>query len=90
MTNHYAKYKDFVINTFQDNQRKPCGLPTDRPTDRRTDRQTDRPTLAKQYTPSSSKGGIKREKKHFRALPPGGAIVDHIEQQIFLVHVITI
>jgi hypothetical protein len=27
MTNHYVKYEDFVINSFQDNQRKPCGLP---------------------------------------------------------------
>jgi hypothetical protein len=51
MTNHYVKYEDFVINTFQDNQRKPCGLPTDRP--------TDRPTLAKQY----KKGGIKKKKR---------------------------
>jgi hypothetical protein len=46
MTNHYVKYENFVMDSFQDNQRKPCGLPTDRP------------TLAKQYTPSSSKGGI--------------------------------
>jgi hypothetical protein len=45
----YGKKKnneDFVINSFQDNQRKSCGLPTDRPTD-----------ISKQYTPSSSKGG---------------------------------
>ena len=41
------KYEDFVINGFQDNHRKPSGLPNDWP------------TLAKQYTPSSSKGGIK-------------------------------
>jgi hypothetical protein len=47
ITNHYVKYDDFVINSFQDNQRKPCGLPTDRP------------TLAKQYNPFYSKGGIK-------------------------------
>ena len=38
------------MNDFQDNQRKPFGLPTDR--------HTDRLTLAKQYTPSSSKGDI--------------------------------
>jgi hypothetical protein len=49
MTNHYVNYEDFVINRFQDNQPKPCGLPMDRR------------TLAKQYTPSSSKGGIKME-----------------------------
>jgi hypothetical protein len=51
MINHLVKYEDSVINSVQDNQRKPCGLPTDRP--------TDRPTLAKQHTPFSSKGGIK-------------------------------
>ena len=57
MTNLHVKYKDFVINFvingFQDNERKPSGLPTDR------HRQTDWQTLAKQYTPSSSKGSIK-------------------------------
>jgi hypothetical protein len=41
MTNHYVKYEDYVINSYQDNQRKACGLPTDR--------LTDRTTLAKQY-----------------------------------------
>ena len=41
-TNLHIKYESFVINGFKDNQRKPFGLPT----------------LAKQYTPSSSKGGI--------------------------------
>jgi hypothetical protein len=36
MINHYVKYEDFVINSFQDNQRNPCGLPTDRWTDEPT------------------------------------------------------
>jgi hypothetical protein len=58
MTNHYVKYEDFVINTFQDNQRKPCGLPTDRPTYRRTDRQTDRQTdISKTIYPLFFEGG---------------------------------
>ena len=29
MTNLQAKYEDFVINGFEDNQWKPYGLPTD-------------------------------------------------------------
>ena len=48
---HVNICKYFVINSFQDNQRKPYSLPTDV--------QIHRPTLAKQYTPSSSKGDIK-------------------------------
>jgi hypothetical protein len=44
-----VKYEEFLINSFQDNQQKPCGL---------TDGQTNRPKLAKQYTPSSSKEDI--------------------------------
>jgi hypothetical protein len=44
-----VKYKDFVINSFQENQRKPCGLPTDRPKYRLTD-------ISKTIYPSSSKG----------------------------------
>ena len=46
MTELHLKYENFVINRFQDNLQKPYGL------------QTDQQTLAKQYTPSSSKGGI--------------------------------
>ena len=45
MTNLPVKYEDFVIYGFQNNQQKPSGLPT-----------TD--IIARQYTPSSLKGGI--------------------------------
>jgi hypothetical protein len=38
MTNQYVKYEDFVINSFQDNQWKPCGL--------QTAKLIDQPTLA--------------------------------------------
>jgi hypothetical protein len=51
MTNHYVKYEDFLINSFQDNLRKPSGLPTDRQINGPTDIQ------AKQYTPSSFEEG---------------------------------
>jgi hypothetical protein len=54
MTNHYVKYEDFVINAFQDNQRKPCGLPTDRPTDRQTD-------ISKTIYPFFCEGGHNNE-----------------------------
>ena len=50
MTNLLLQYEDFMIYSFQNNQRKPFGLPNDRPTDRQT--------IAKQYIPSSSKGGM--------------------------------
>ena len=33
MTNLQVKYEDFVIYGFQNNQRKPSGLPTNQPTD---------------------------------------------------------
>jgi hypothetical protein len=54
MNNHHTKFevprpkRSLVIS------RKPFGLQTDRPTDRQTDRQTN----AKQYIPTSLKGGI--------------------------------
>ena len=53
MFNLHVKYEDFVIhvNGIEDNQHKLFSLPTDRA------------TLAKQYTPSSSKGGIKYVKR---------------------------
>ena len=44
------------------------GIPTDGPTDRRTcqptDRRTGQPTWAKQYTPTSLKGGIMNEQQN--------------------------
>jgi hypothetical protein len=58
MTNHYVKYEDFVINSFQDNQKKSCGLLKDRPTN-----------ISKTKNPFSSKGGITNwesvEQNHF-------------------------
>jgi hypothetical protein len=60
---HYVKYEDFVINTFQDNQQKPCGLPqTDRRTDRQTDRQTD---ISKTIYPLFFEGGHNYTMYHF-------------------------
>ena len=50
ITKLHVKYKGSVMNGFHDNQLKPFGLPTDIP--------TNQPTLVKQYTPSSLKGGI--------------------------------
>jgi hypothetical protein len=47
MTNHYVKCEDFVINSSAETMWSIDG---------QTDRQIDQPTLAKQYTSSSSKG----------------------------------
>jgi len=49
--NQRVKYKFHMINSFQYNDRKPFCLRTDGP--------NDRPTLAKQFAPSFSMGGIK-------------------------------
>ena len=64
-TNQHVTYESSVIS-FQDSDRKPFVSPMDGQTDGQTDGWTDRPTdqptnrpiLARQYAPSSSKGGI--------------------------------
>ena len=50
---HLCSFKMIPEILFELCSRQKCGLQTDRP----TERPTDRPTSAKQYTPSSSKGG---------------------------------
>jgi len=61
--NQHVKYESPVINCFQDNDRKPFGLPTDR--------RTDGPTLCKTICPSS-KGDIKINTKRYgvQRFPP--------------------